>query len=91
MSDTIKCPESEAHELARLREENAELCAALPRCHHAPCANIGVKWVGRTCLCCDTHGSQYLQDAPWAEYARKRGLAGRHGNVPDQAPPELPR
>lgn len=70
---------------SRIREletENAELLAALPRCHYG-CPNIGTKWVSRTCLYCDTHGAIYLQDAPWAEYARRKGLAGKHGNVPD--------
>lgn len=76
-------------ELDAVRRELSQLRAALPRCHHTPCTNIGVKWISRTCLCCDTHGSIYLQDAPWAEYARSHGLAGRHSNIPDPAPPEI--
>ena len=42
----------------------------LPKCHHGDCPNIGTKWVARHILYCDTHGSQFLRDAPWAELAR---------------------
>jgi hypothetical protein len=77
----------EPGEVERLRAENAELLAALPRCSFShECKNIGVKWIARTHLHCDTHGSIYDQDAPWAEYARRKGLAGKHGNVPDPCP-----
>lgn len=75
-------------EMAEISKENVELLAALPRCHYR-CPNIGTKWVSRTCLYCDTHGAIYLQDAPWAEYARRKGLAGKHGNVPDLTLPKL--
>lgn len=63
------------------REEAAQLRAAalsvLPRCHFATpsgqCPKIGVKWVARTCLYCDQHGSPWLQDSPWAELVRTAG------------------
>ncbi len=47
----------------------------LPRCHAGgDCKKIGTKWVMRHILYCDDHGGAWLQDAPWAELARKEGL-----------------
>jgi hypothetical protein len=51
--------------------------SALPRCHWAGCPHIGVKWVGRTTLYCDDHGSQYLLDAPWADLVRSELMPAR--------------
>jgi len=76
------CPLSDAEELARLQKEHSELESSLPRCCFShECENIGVKWIARTHLHCDTHGSIYDQDTPWAEYARRKGLAGKHGSL----------
>lgn len=49
------------------------LLATLPRCHWGACEKLGTRWVARHVLYCDTHGSSYLQDAPWAPLVRKLG------------------
>lgn len=68
-----------------------ELFAVLPRCHYtAECPNIGVKWIARTVLNCDTHGSIYDLDAPWAELVRRYGRAGARSNVVDAILPVIP-
>ena len=55
-----------------------ELHALLPKCaFRHDCKNIGVKWIARTHLHCDTHGSIFDQDAPWADFARRLGIAGK--------------
>jgi hypothetical protein len=65
-------------EVKRLRGESIELFASLPKCCFSyECKNIGVKWIARTHLHCDTHGSIYDQDAPWAALVRHRGLSGK--------------
>lgn len=51
-----------------------EVIALLPRCHRLPCPRVGVKWVGYSTAYCDEHGSPYLLDTPWAEFARKEGI-----------------
>lgn len=45
---------------------------AIPKCHWgSSCGRIGTKWIARHILYCDEHGSPWMQDAPWAELARK--------------------
>lgn len=62
-----------------------EVVALLPHCHRLPCPRVGVKWVARTVLCCDDHGSPWLLDAPWAEFARKEGLRRKLSSKPSAA------
>jgi hypothetical protein len=46
----------------------------IPRCSWGGCNRLSTKWIARTVANCDEHGSQYLQDTPWAELARSEGL-----------------
>ena len=79
---------AETAALVRWGAASAELRAALPRCAYShACRNIGVKWIARTHLHCDTHGCIHDQDAPWAELARRLGLAGKKTNVEDGLAP----
>ena len=58
----------------RLTEAEAELerwLAVIPKCSWG-CGKLGTKWISRHVVNCDEHGSEFLQDVPWAALARER-------------------